>query len=90
MPSVCGFCPQQRISCHFVHSHATPFIRRQVSPAGFLYPPGDYQTAVALTKQLVRDRALRERVGGAARLEVRSSCSRQTVVRKPKAAWARW
>ena len=39
--------------------------------AGFLYPPGDYQTAVALTKQLVRDRALRERVGGAARLEVR-------------------
>ena len=38
--------------------------------AGFLYPPGDYETAVTLTKQLVRDPALRERIGGAARLEV--------------------
>ena len=38
--------------------------------AGFLYSPGDYDMAVSLTKQLVRDQTLRERVGGAARLEV--------------------
>ena len=44
------------------------------SLTGFLYPPGDYETAVTLTKQLVRDRALRERVGGAARLEVCLPC----------------
>ena len=86
MPSVCWICPQQRTSCYFVHSHATPFNRRQLSPAGFLYPPGDYQTAFALTKQLVRDRALRERVGGAARLEVSSSHSHHVVVRQLKAA----
>ena len=39
--------------------------------AGFLYPAGDYETAVSLTKQLVLDPALRERIGGAARLEVK-------------------
>lgn len=37
--------------------------------AGFLYDPNDYATALEVTRRLVEDRALRERMGKAAREE---------------------
>ena len=52
-----------------VASGGVPDIITQPGGNGFLYPPGDADAAVALTRSLMRDSGLRQRVGAAARQE---------------------